>query len=517
MKKQTIMSENVIKVGGVYFGRLLIPTPAKDQSLLSCDITLHVTSKISEDEHQVIYEGSRKIIPVTEKWVDEEASKFVLMKPSDGIGLEYDLIVRTKNTKNTDICYSLEGKVDVHQKVFQGSATHQGSSPKTRFYINLDSELVQMHASLVVAVEEGQLELVQQYLEKGGAGLLNCDPRPRVEDSLSRAVRRGHRAITQLLLERGTQTPAWEITEAKMEPSTSALSQLLETAIKFGHCEIALDLIKKGAQTQPRALAALGCRQGHLAMLEAAREMKADLADPEMLCTAVLHQRVHIVKFLFEKAHALPNVSWNGCSPLSTAAASNEIAILELLLEHWPRPFNAERDKDLVAAFTKSCQAKTIDALQKIVKYQLPDHVVVEELARPGTDVAIVSELLHTPLDLKTMDNKGRTVLHILVDRCSDQKMLPLLSDLLKRTGQHPDIEDASNNTPLHWAVRLNQPETVKLLMGHGADPHRKNKEGASPLTWANGLVPADAMVKLLKAGGSAAQDQKAAGCCLIQ
>ena len=44
-------------------------------------------------------------------------------------------------------------------------------------------------------------------------------------------------------------------------------------------------------------------------------------------------------------------------------------------------------------------------------------------------------------------------------------------------------IEDkVGGNTPLHWAVLHKQLESVELLVGAGADPTRRNREGRSPL-----------------------------------
>lgn len=57
-----------------------------------------------------------------------------------------------------------------------------------------------------------------------------------------------------------------------------------------------------------------------------------------------------------------------------------------------------------------------------------------------------------------------------------------LLKDGMSRI-DHKDVED---DTPLHWAVMMNKPETVSFLLQHGAKKDELNQNENSPLMLAS-------------------------------
>ncbi len=58
-----------------------------------------------------------------------------------------------------------------------------------------------------------------------------------------------------------------------------------------------------------------------------------------------------------------------------------------------------------------------------------------------------------------------------------------VLEALIKR-GADVNVADTSEATPLHWAVRVKNVESVKLLLAAGADVDARNAEGHPPSYW---------------------------------
>ena len=61
--------------------------------------------------------------------------------------------------------------------------------------------------------------------------------------------------------------------------------------------------------------------------------------------------------------------------------------------------------------------------------------------------------------------------------------------------GANPNVQDASGDTALSFAVFANDLEMVKLLLNAGANPNLKNTSGLSAMS---GIDPNSAIGKLL-------------------
>ena len=59
-----------------------------------------------------------------------------------------------------------------------------------------------------------------------------------------------------------------------------------------------------------------------------------------------------------------------------------------------------------------------------------------------------------------------------------DTKDAPLLESLIHEVNEVDD----QGNTPLHYAAMNDCVPIMKILLENGADPHKKNKRGLSPL-----------------------------------
>ena len=74
---------------------------------------------------------------------------------------------------------------------------------------------------------------------------------------------------------------------------------------------------------------------------------------------------------------------------------------------------------------------------------------------------------------------------------------LEIAEMLLQEEMSSIDYKHYDDDSPLHWAVVLDQPDTVRFLMDHGADRLSQNNPKNSPLMVAclNGNLP---IMKLL-------------------
>lgn len=94
-------------------------------------------------------------------------------------------------------------------------------------------------------------------------------------------------------------------------------------------------------------------------------------------------------------------------------------------------------------------------------------------------DASAVARFISDGVDLASADNMGNTALHLA---CQQEQIIA--SRLLIEAGAPVDPIDAYGNTPLWRAVFAFQggdPALVRLLLGAGADPDRKNYSDRSP------------------------------------
>ncbi|WP_043923239.1 ankyrin repeat domain-containing protein [Leadbettera azotonutricia] len=93
-------------------------------------------------------------------------------------------------------------------------------------------------------------------------------------------------------------------------------------------------------------------------------------------------------------------------------------------------------------------------------------------------DVEMVRLILATKPDPDVRDHFGASAVHEAIFE-SNLEVIQLLLD----SGFDVNAQVASNGyTPLHYAVWLNKPDAVKLLLSYNADKTIKDKKGFTPL-----------------------------------
>ncbi|KAL1500183.1 hypothetical protein AB1Y20_012852 [Prymnesium parvum] len=116
-------------------------------------------------------------------------------------------------------------------------------------------------------------------------------------------------------------------------------------------------------------------------------------------------------------------------------------------------PFRADIPMVVHSFVTSACTCK----LKKVMSYK-------EKLAREG-------------LDLNVRGERGRTALQMAAWYGRADVLCWLLEE-----GATFDTWDDDIWSPLHYAAEWDKQETVKILLAHGDDMHKKDNNGVSPL-----------------------------------
>ncbi|KAF2106882.1 hypothetical protein BDV96DRAFT_654214 [Lophiotrema nucula] len=124
-----------------------------------------------------------------------------------------------------------------------------------------------------------------------------------------------------------------------------------------------------------------------------------------------------------------------------------------------------------------------------------PDFIIISDIiedlvqsrrlldtAAKGTTIEMSSLLYTQGLYWRLTDIRGRTALHIAVQRTNRPVVQWLLETAFK---DDPSIADGEADTPLHYAVRRNDVEMVEGLLAAGADVNAENRYYETPITLA--------------------------------
>ncbi|CAI5712085.1 unnamed protein product [Hyaloperonospora brassicae] len=104
-------------------------------------------------------------------------------------------------------------------------------------------------------------------------------------------------------------------------------------------------------------------------------------------------------------------------------------------------------------------------------------------------DILGVKLLLARGMNPDACSNDGTTALHVCAQQAVDRVARVLLDH-----GANANISDRLGLTPLHWAVQVRREEvsttsrltTIRLLLRHGANPHKPDASGTSSLCLAS-------------------------------
>lgn len=162
--------------------------------------------------------------------------------------------------------------------------------------------------------------------------------------------------------------------------------------------------------------------------------------------------RVEIVQLLLEKYKVEVNpVDKNGWTPLHHAAASNQLAICEVLLGR--------------GASARALSNEGASALHYLVRHNPSDAALFGR---------VLQLMLLNRADVNQQNKHGETPLHQAAHRGRDLVVGQLLA-----AGAQTGLTTKHGETPLHFAVRAGQRTVVAALLAAGADAAAVSTSGA--------------------------------------
>lgn len=216
---------------------------------------------------------------------------------------------------------------------------------------------------------------------------------------------------------------------------------------------------------------------------------------------AVLHREPEVIRTLLE-AGANPNFKYNG----------------ETLLVKWVKKFSNEGVPEKINlllefnADTNIKDKKGNTALIYAVKHGTPE--LIKALIKHGANINTPDNMGYTPLMEAILSKKQKIVETLLQLGADTRGALRIAASgpvsyvhLLLRQRPKPDVNEVGpeKRTPLHNAIELGQPETIRLLIQQGAGINAKTNNGITPLIYAiyrtYNPLPIDIFERLIKAG----------------
>ena len=194
---------------------------------------------------------------------------------------------------------------------------------------------------------------------------------------------------------------------------------------------------------------------------------------------AILEEDTNKIIHLLDSGHSVDSLDKEGWSPLMLAAASEQMDVFELLLDHGARDQHVEpvTKQSVLMQVASSGHLKIVERLLK----EGADHTTALQFASASGKVEVISLLLDHGALIDHQDRSRRTALTLAVvngHRSSAERLL--------ERGAWVDPPNLEGLTPLMFAVKKQNREMVKLLLKFGARTRKKDSFGKTAITWAN-------------------------------
>ncbi|MGE0206272.1 MAG: ankyrin repeat domain-containing protein [Candidatus Babeliales bacterium] len=213
--------------------------------------------------------------------------------------------------------------------------------------------------------------------------------------------------------------------------------------------------------------------------LEIINQENCDLNDDYVLRAphliyATAYNQPSVVEALLEKKANI-NVEYGGRDALSVATEFDYIETAECLLRHGANPNN----NYTIIGQRPIHLANSLAMINLLLKYNAnpnaadasrfkPLHYAINEYDANHDTTKIMSSLIAHGASINELCEKNETSLTFAVKENS----LPIITFLLQQKNIAIDRPNSNSESPLTIAIKKKFPETVKLLLEHGANPN---------------------------------------------
>jgi ankyrin repeat protein len=388
---------------------------------------------------------------------------------------------------------------------------------------------------LMIASRVGTLDAVQLLLDRGAA--VDATDRAYAQTALMVAVREEHTDVIRLLIERGANV------NAKTRTGTTPQWVLPNSVPGFGH---GVGIVRGGLpprgsrQPIPGALTPLlyAARDGRL---EAARMLVAAKADVNLrdanaitpLIMAIVNNRLEVARFLMANGADIHAADWYGRTPLWAAIETRNMDVdnASFVNSIDREPFLQVIATLLERGADPNIQMKEVPPIRRAflrvtgslawVDFTGQTPFLTASLA---ADLDVMRLLLAHGADPKIPTFAGTTALmaaagvNWVFDQTYDEGPAARLEAvrLCHELGLDVNAVNSMGLTALHGAANRGSDDIIQFLVDKGATLDVKDKEGRTPLTWAEGVFLAThpgrpkptsiALITSLMGGGAATQ-----------
>jgi uncharacterized protein len=360
---------------------------------------------------------------------------------------------------------------------------------------------------LMIASRVGTLDMATLLLDRGAA--VDAKDATYQQTALMVAVREGHAEVIKLLLARGADV------NAKTRTGSTPQWILPNSVPGFGH---GVGIVRGGLPPRgsrapiPGSLSPLlyAARDGRL---EAARILVAAKADVNQtdanaitpLIMAIVNNRVDVARFLLEHGADIQAADWYGRTPLWAAIETRNMDVdngtfensidrapfldlIGVLLERGANPnIRTKEAMPIRRAFLR--------ATGTLAWVDFTGQTPFLTASLSG-DLAVMRLLLKHGADPKIPTFEGTTALmaaagvNWVFSQTYDEGQKALLEavQLCFDLGMDVNAVNSMGLTAVHGAANRGSDEIIKFLVAKGARLDVKDKEGRTPLTWAEGV-----------------------------
>lgn len=358
---------------------------------------------------------------------------------------------------------------------------------------------------LVQAVRTGNLAVVEALLASGAQA--DAADAGFQQTPLMVAAREGHVAIVKLLLARGArvdaQTRAGKV-PAFRAPGTNAGSKG-QGIVRGGWPERGERSPTPGAKTPLLYAAREGHREVARLLLEAGADIeKADADGVTPLLMAVLNGQMTVAHDLMERGANVRAVDWYGQTPLFAAVDLRNLDVPGPTRDNGVDRAAALRLVEAILARSPDVNARTKESLPqrrwitRLGSLSWVDFTGQTAFLRAALagDVTVMRLLLKHGADPRIPTFAGTTPLmaaagvNWTVSQTFDEGPAALLEavKLAWESGNDVNAENSMGLRAIHGAANRGSDDIVRFLVEKGAATDTPDKEGRTPLVWAQGV-----------------------------